>query len=96
MQSMSVQTAQVSVLSAQIRQGSQGIRSEIERLESEVGRLRAAWNGEAQASYDAAQRKWTQSLNEMQSLLERIAGSTEEIAQAYSQSDARNASRFAG
>lgn len=95
MQSMSVQTAQVSVLSAQIRQGSQGIRSEIERLESEVAKLRAAWNGEAQAAYDAAQRKWTQSLNELQSLLERIAGSTEEIAQTYKQSDARNAGRFA-
>lgn len=91
---MSVQTAQVSALSAQIRTGAQGIRTEIERLESEVGKLRAAWNGEAQASYDAAQRKWNQSLSEMQALLERISGSTEEIAQAYNRSDSRNAGRF--
>ncbi|MCA0380394.1 MAG: WXG100 family type VII secretion target [Actinobacteria bacterium] len=96
MQSMSVQTAQVSVLAGEIRRGSQEIRAEIERLESEVGRLRAAWNGEAQTSYDTAQRKWTASLTEMQSLLERIAGSTEQIAQTYNQSDARNAGRFAG
>lgn len=94
MQSMSVQTAQVSALATQIRGGAQGIRAEIERLESEVGKLRAAWSGEAQNSYDAAQKKWTQSLNEMQSLLERISSSTEQIAQAYNQSDARNAGRF--
>ncbi|WP_442918768.1 WXG100 family type VII secretion target [Leucobacter sp. USHLN153] len=96
MQSMSVQTAQVSALAAEIRNGSQGIRSEIERLESEVGKLRGAWNGEAQNSYDAAQRQWTQSLGELQSLLERISSSTEQIAQAYNASDARNAGRFAG
>ena len=71
MQSMSVQTAQVSALSGQIRNGAQGIRSEIERLESEVAKLRGAWSGEAQNSYDVAQRQWTQSLNELQSLLER-------------------------
>lgn len=94
MQSMSVQTAQVSVLSQQIRQGSQQIRATLDELESKVGQLRAAWSGDAQNSYDVAQRKWTQSLTEMQSLLERIAGSTEEIAQAYNQSDARNAGRF--
>lgn len=94
MQSMSVQTAQVSASAAQIRSGSQAIRAEIERLESEVGKLRAAWNGDAQNSYDAAQRKWTQSLTEMQALLERISASTEQIAQTYNQSDARNAGRF--
>ncbi|MFD5599106.1 WXG100 family type VII secretion target [Leucobacter sp. NPDC058333] len=96
MQSMSVQTAQVSALSAEIRNGAQGIRAEIERLESEVGKLRAAWSGEAQGSYDVAQRKWTQSLNELQSLLERISSSTDQIAQTYNASDARNAGRFAG
>nr|WP_239684069.1 WXG100 family type VII secretion target [Leucobacter musarum] len=96
MQSMSVQTAQVSALSGQIRNGAQGIRSEIERLESEVAKLRGAWSGEAQNSYDVAQRQWTQSLNELQSLLERISSNTEQIAQAYNASDARNAGRFAG
>lgn len=96
MQSMSVQTAQVSALAAQIRNGSQGIRSEIERLESEVAKLRGAWSGEAQHSYDAAQREWTKSLGELQALLERISGSTEQIAQTYNASDARNAGRFAG
>lgn len=94
MQSMSVQTAQVSALSAEIRNGANGIRSEIERLESEVSKLRAAWSGEAQTSYDHAQREWTKSLGQMQALLERISGSTEQIAQAYNASDARNAGRF--
>ena len=95
MQSMSVQTAQVSAAAAQIRIGSKNIHTAIETLEAEVAKLRGAWSGESQASYDAAQRKWTQSLNEMQSLLERIASSTEQIAQTYNQSDKRNAGRFA-
>lgn len=94
MQSMSVQTGQVIALSGQIRNGSQQIRNEIERLEGEVAKLRSAWSGESQQAYDVAQRKWTQSLNEMQSLLERISVGTEQIAQQYNQSDSRNANRF--
>ncbi|MFV0374714.1 WXG100 family type VII secretion target [Microbacterium sp.] len=94
MQSMSVQTSQVSALSQQIRQGAQGIRGQLEQLESEVKTLRASWNGEAQASYDLAQKKWTQSLAQMQALLENIAAKTEQIAQNYNASDARNAGRF--
>lgn len=46
-------------------------------------------------AYDSAQMKWTKSLTEMQMLLDRIAGSTEQIAQTYNQSDSRNAKRFA-
>lgn len=95
MDSMSVQTAQVSAAAAQIRTGSQNIRTELERLESEVNKLRGAWSGESQMAYDSAQMKWTKSLTEMQMLLDRIAGSTEQIAQTYNQSDSRNAKRFA-
>lgn len=94
MQSMSVQVAQLSGSASQIRAGAQGIRAELDRLESEVGKLRGAWSGEAQASYDTAQRKWTQSLAEMQGILERISNSADQIAQNYAMSDARNAGRF--
>ncbi|MFZ4841585.1 WXG100 family type VII secretion target [Mycetocola saprophilus] len=96
MESMSVQTAQVSALSQQIRGGAQGIKSELDRLESEVGRLRASWSGEAQNAYDDAQRRWNASLTEMQQLLERISSSTDQIAQTYTQTDKSAAGRFAG
>jgi early secretory antigenic target protein ESAT-6 len=95
MQSMSVNPAQVSALAGQIRQGSTGIKSALDNLESEVGKLRSAWGGEAQISYDTAQRKWSQTLGEMQALLTQIAGKTEEISGQYVQSDSSSAQRFA-
>jgi early secretory antigenic target protein ESAT-6 len=95
MQSMSVNPAQVSALAGQIRQGSTGIKSTLDNLESEVGKLRASWGGEAQVSYDTAQRKWSQTLGEMQALLTQIAGKTEEISGQYVQSDSSSAQRFA-
>ena len=95
MQSMSVNPAQVTALAGQIRSGAQGIRSQLDTLESEVSKLRASWGGEAQQSYDAAQRKWNQSVAEMQQLLSQVATKTEEISQQYVQSDNSSASRFA-
>lgn len=95
MQSMSVDPAQVISLAGQIRNGSNGIRAELDKLEAEVNKLKAAWGGEAQQSYDAAQRSWNQSVSEMQALLTQIATKTEEISQQYTQSDASSANRFA-
>jgi len=95
MQSMSVNPAQVSALAAEIRNGSTGIKAALDALESEVGKLRSSWGGEAQVSYDTAQRKWSQTLGEMQSLLTQIAAKTEEISGTYVQSDSTSAQRFA-
>jgi early secretory antigenic target protein ESAT-6 len=95
MQSMSVNPAQVSALAAEIRNGSTGIKSALDALESEVGKLRSSWGGEAQVSYDTAQRKWSQTLGEMQNLLTQIATKTEEISGTYVQSDSTSAQRFA-
>jgi WXG100 family type VII secretion target len=92
---MSVNPAQVNALAAEIRNGSQGIRSTLDTLESEVGKLRSSWGGEAQQQYDAAQRKWSQTLGEMQALLSQIASKTEEISGQYVQSDNSSAQRFA-
>lgn len=94
MKSMSVQTARVTASALEIRKGAGDIKSALETLEGQVGALRAAWSGEAQATYDVAQREWTKSLTEMQELLERIASSTEQISQDYGSSDQRNARRF--
>lgn len=94
MQSMSVQTGRVETLSQEISGGATAIQGELDRLEKEVGALRAAWSGEAQVAYDQAQRQWTQSLNAMKELLDRIASGTRQIGQDYSSSDSRNANRF--
>jgi 6 kDa early secretory antigenic target len=95
MQSMSVDPAQVINLAGQIRNGSNGIRAELDKLDAEVSKLKASWGGEAQQSYDAAQRSWNQSVSEMQALLTQIATKTEDISQQYTQSDASSAGRFA-
>jgi early secretory antigenic target protein ESAT-6 len=95
MQSMSVRPEQVIMLAGQIRNGANGIKSELERLESEVGALRSSWNGEAQTSYDEAQRKWNQSLVALNTLLEQISGKTEQMAQGYVTTDKSAAGRFA-
>jgi WXG100 family type VII secretion target len=95
MQSMSVRPEQVVALAGQIRNGAAGIKSQLEQLESEVGKLRASWNGEAQTSYDEAQRKWTQSLGNLNALLEQISSKTEQISQGYVSTDKSAAGRFA-
>lgn len=95
MQSMSVRPEQVIALSQQIRGGANGIKSQLETLESEVGKLRSSWNGEAQHAYDDAQRKWTQSLVALNTLLEQISAKTEEISQGYVSTDRSAAGRFA-
>jgi WXG100 family type VII secretion target len=92
--SFSVTPEQVISLSSQIRSGASGIRSELDTLESKVAALRASWSGQAQGAYDQAQRAWTASLGELQQLLEKIASSTEQIAQQYTASDKSSAGRF--
>lgn len=94
MQSMSVQTAQVSMLSMEIKNGANAIQGQLDQLESKVTTLRSQWSGEAQGSYDRAQKDWNSSLTEMRNLLERVSQSTEQIGQAYAASDARNANLF--
>lgn len=94
MQSMSVNPAQVNALAGQIRNGASGIRAQLDTLNSEVGKLRGQWGGDAQASYDQAQKSWNQSVTAMQELLTQIASKTEEISSQYTQSDNSSANRF--
>jgi len=91
---MSVRPEQVTLLAGQIRAGASGIRSELDELERKVNTLRGQWNGEAQASYDDAQRKWDKAISELQELLERISSKTSEISQGYVDTDTQAARRF--
>jgi early secretory antigenic target protein ESAT-6 len=94
MQSMSVNPAQVTALASEIRNGANGIRTQLDNLNTEVTKLRGQWGGDAQQSYDAAQRSWNQSVTAMQELLSQIATKTEEISSGYVQSDNSSAGRF--
>ena len=94
MQSMSVRPEQVTALSASIRQGANGIQNELDELESKIATLRARWSGEAQGSYDEAQRRWNKSLAELQQLLAQISNKTEEISNSYVNTDGQAAKRF--
>lgn len=91
---MSVKPEQVIALSGQIRSGAQGIRATMDDLEQKVNTLRGNWSGEALQSYDQAQRQWDQAISAMQQLLEKIASSTEQMAQGYTSSDQSSARRF--
>ncbi|WP_430868291.1 WXG100 family type VII secretion target [Demequina aurantiaca] len=94
MESMSVRPEQVTALSENIRTGATSIRSELEQLDQKVATLRGQWGGEAQVSYDQAQRKWNASLGELQQLLEKIARSTQEISNGYTSTDNKASQRF--
>ena len=94
MGAMSVRPEQVTGLAAQIRTGANGIREDLTTLESKINAVRESWSGQAQASYDEAQRKWNRELAEMQQLLESIASKTEQISSGYTNTDSQAAKRF--
>lgn len=94
MESMSVKPAQVTELASQIRSGASGIQSQLDELDSEVSKLKAQWSGAAQDAYNTAHAQWTQSLQSMNELLQRIASATDEISQGYVTSDNSSAGRF--
>lgn len=94
MESMSVRPEQVTALAGSIRTGATGIRNELDELDKKVSRLRANWSGEAQTSYDEAQRRWNASIAELQQLLAQISTKTQEISNSYVNTDSQAAKRF--
>ncbi|GMA36207.1 WXG100 family type VII secretion target [Demequina litorisediminis] len=64
------------------------------RLDKKVATLKASWNGQAQASYDEAERQWNKSISDLQQLLAQIANKTDEISNSYVSTDNQAAKRF--
>ena len=62
--------------------------------EGGVGAGDCGRDGSAQAAYDEAQRKWTQSLNALNTLLEQISAKTQDMSQGYVSQDKSSAGRF--
>ncbi|MFV0287019.1 MAG: WXG100 family type VII secretion target [Demequina sp.] len=91
---MSVRPEQVTELAGSIRTGATGIRTELDELDKKVATLKASWNGQAQASYDEAERQWNKSISDLQQLLAQIANKTDEISNSYVSTDNQAAKRF--
>lgn len=94
MSAMSVSPAEVNRLAGDLRKNANAIRDHLDTLEGKIAKVRASWSGQAQASYDDAQRKWNKELAEMQQLLETIASKTEQISSGYTDTDSQAAKRF--
>jgi 6 kDa early secretory antigenic target len=92
--SYSVKTAEVQRLSGDMISHANKISNALDGLESKVATLLGQWNGEAQANYHDAQKKWDKAAAEMQQILTTIGQKTSEIANTYDAGDKRSAARF--
>jgi len=90
----SVKTAEVHRLSGDMITHANKIRGALDGLEAKVQSLLGQWDGEAQGSYNAAQKTWDKAAAEMQQILNHIGTKTAEIADTYDSNDRRSAGRF--
>ena len=91
----SITPAQVVALAEQISNGAKGIQQKLDDLDAKVNTLRASWDGAAQEAYDQAQLKWTKQLNDLNTLLAKIATTTVQLSNGYVDRDKASAGRFA-
>ena len=91
----SITPAQVVALAEQISNGAKGIQQKLDDLDAKVNTLRASWDGAAQEAYDQAQLKWTKQLNDLNTLLAKIATTTVELSNGYVARDKASAGRGA-
>lgn len=81
--SLGFDTNQISAVSDQLTAAAAAIQDELDHLDEEVKLLSGRWTGEAQASYDAAHRQWTQNMDQMRAILEACAKVAERAARDY-------------
>ncbi|MFG6444371.1 WXG100 family type VII secretion target [Microbacterium sp. P06] len=79
-----------------LRSESSRIENALRGLEQEANRLRGNWDGAARVAYDNAHAQWTFALDQMNAVLARIAGATDQIADDYVTADRRSAKLFSG
>jgi WXG100 family type VII secretion target len=63
-------------------------------LSQRVGSLEENWDGAARDAYATAQRDWTAALDDIRSILGRIAQSTRQMADGYADDDVSAAAHF--
>lgn len=95
MSSIRIDTAQVAETAEQLRAASALLAGDLSRLEGQVAAVIAAWSGDAQEAYAAAQLDWNQSLERLRVLLGAIADAASDTAEMFDLGDDAVAGRFA-
>ncbi|GHF88364.1 WXG100 family type VII secretion target [Amycolatopsis bartoniae] len=72
------------------------IQSQFETLEHQLKKLIDGWTGDAMDQWHARQQEWNKALEDMNSLLARIAIALPEIADGYQQTDTDVMKMFGG
>jgi len=67
-----------------------------DNLVQQMQPLTESWSGEAREMWDQAQRKWDQSLADLNSFLNRVATALPQIADGYQQTDKKIGGFFGG
>ena len=78
----------------ELRSESKRLGSILAGLEQEAAGLRERWDGGARDAYDRAQRQWSSTLDEMTTLLTKIATATDGIADRFVHADDHSATLF--
>jgi WXG100 family type VII secretion target len=91
---MSVKPGKVKELADRIDAGARAIRAILAELDSSAEQMKSNWSGESQAAYVAAHKEWSAAIEAMQTILARIAKTTEGISEDYKHVDRATSHRF--
>lgn len=72
------------------------IEALFDQLKSDLAPLTDSWTGDAQDAWTQRQNEWNQSLDDMKSLLARIATALPQIADGYQSTDSGITKMFGG
>lgn len=78
----------------ELRSESKRLETILAGLEHEAAGLRDRWDGGARDAYDRAQRQWTHTVDEMTTLLAKIAKATDGMADRFVHADDHSATLF--
>ena len=86
---------------AALQHASGSIQAAVNKIESQLADLDSAarplvetWQGDARASYEARQAKWTQAANDLTAILKEIKAAVDHSAADYQSTESRNRALF--
>lgn len=91
-----VQYAVIHQAAEDCKRAGKNLDSTFDDLKQQMHPLTESWTGEAREMWDEAQRKWDQSLADLNSFLNRVAIALPQIADGYQQTDKKIGGFFGG